>query len=400
MSVPSTEIAEYLKDPGLWYSKNGSKHRRPFPTLADLPHSAIPLNSQNSIPDPDNGEEKDFHKISSKHGQRRMKPLRLPVEPIPEIPQEFKNVRWDLDTEAVAGLERLGEYMRNPQDNDRSKSIGSNGLVVAATAANGEQVVVKISRRSGPLSEAVIDREAVFQRTASSVTDRVPRVIEEGILPFQTTQYNNGISEQRDYAVIVSQLVPGKNLFDINNIIARPLTVQNAVRIYTPLAEGIDALGHAGIVHRDIKPGNVVSDGKEAYLVDFGTATKIGSPGQRSIGSPAFYTPEHTKTEPEFSAATNAYQFGLFILRELTRKNDFMPLKNLGDPKSFDLSELLKAGTYYYYVKNWFDKNFVPYSWREAFFGTLHELPQYRPSATEFMSMLDKASKRSPGYNS
>ncbi len=108
-----------------------------------------------------------------------------------------------------------------------------------------------------------------------------------------------GIHEVNEYAglrVIVLELVPGGSLQE--KLRAGPLGPREAATIVRDLALGVHAAHAAGILHRDLKPGNVLleSDGTPR-LTDFGLALDVRVPPSRResewvSGSPAYMAPE------------------------------------------------------------------------------------------------------------
>jgi serine/threonine protein kinase len=95
------------------------------------------------------------------------------------------------------------------------------------------------------------------------------------------------------------------------------LDLATTVRICTHVAEGLQALWEAGMVHRDVKPANILLDlAGKAYITDFGLAkdsagTVLTRPGQ-PLGSMDYMPPEQIRGEPVTGAA-DVYSLGCVV---------------------------------------------------------------------------------------
>ena len=101
-----------------------------------------------------------------------------------------------------------------------------------------------------------------------------------------------------------------------------PLPVEAALRFAREVADALDHAHRHGIIHRDVKPENIlVSDG-HALLADFGIAKAVSDAGDRltatglSLGTPAYMSPEQATADPRLDARTDIYSLGC-VLHEM-----------------------------------------------------------------------------------
>ena len=132
--------------------------------------------------------------------------------------------------------------------------------------------------------------------------------------------------EDRDDVFFVMELVEGVSL---DNHIAelsdegRFIEGPRAAAIITQVAQALDAMHHAGVMHRDVKPGNVVLDRTRdrAVLVDVGLARRLGDRSEPA-GTPGYIAPESFRGDPE-SPATDVYGLAATAYAILTARAPF-----------------------------------------------------------------------------
>lgn len=93
------------------------------------------------------------------------------------------------------------------------------------------------------------------------------------------------------------------------------------------LLQTCDGLGYAherGIVHGDVKPGNIfiLNDGS-LKLLDFGVACNTGTKSERLIGTPKYFSPEQIRLKP-IDRRSDIYSLGLTAFRMLTGREAFL----------------------------------------------------------------------------
>src|SRR5215831_15137055 len=121
-----------------------------------------------------------------------------------------------------------------------------------------------------------------------------------------------------DGAFLVMRWLPGS----LRRAIWRgPWSAEATARLLEQLAGALTVAHRESVIHRDIKPDNILLDEDEnAYLADFGIAKNLstGSLTQEGamVGSPAYITPEQIKGEPVTTRA-DIYSLGLVVYEAL-----------------------------------------------------------------------------------
>jgi hypothetical protein len=112
---------------------------------------------------------------------------------------------------------------------------------------------------------------------------------------------------------------------------AEGTTVAEAIAIARPIASALAFAHDAGVIHRDVKPSNVVLEGNEpalALLIDFGIArlmdsvTSLTKTGM-SIGTPGYMSPEQARGADDLTPAIDVFGLGCLLYECVTGKPAF-----------------------------------------------------------------------------
>ncbi|MFK4834527.1 protein kinase [Microbacterium sp. ZW T2_14] len=138
---------------------------------------------------------------------------------------------------------------------------------------------------------------------------------------------------------LVMEYVDGPTLSRL--LRAGPLSTLQVARLAGQLASGLNAVHAAGLVHRDVKPSNILlapslspADCFLVKLADFGLAqladaTSVTTPGT-VLGTAAYLAPEQVRGEAS-CPASDIYALGLVLLEALTGKRAFSHASGLGE---------------------------------------------------------------------
>ncbi|HEY7122861.1 MAG TPA: protein kinase [Ktedonobacterales bacterium] len=208
--------------------------------------------------------------------------------------------------DSMAGMEgaRLGAY-------ELIERVGSGGMAEVYRAkqlsAFGREVAVKVIRRG--FSEDPLFRQR-FLREAQAIA----RLSHPHILPLIE------FGEERDILYLVMPYFSGGTLRSLLERVQGPLSLKDATEILEQLCDAVQYAHEQGIVHRDIKPQNVlIQRGKHLLLADFGIArdtsderlTMTGA----GVGTVEYMAPEQAMGKGD--KRSDVYSLGIIFFQML-----------------------------------------------------------------------------------
>ena len=109
------------------------------------------------------------------------------------------------------------------------------------------------------------------------------------------------------------------------------LSVEEAVRHGQAIASALDYASRQGIVHRDVKPENVMLYEGEAMVMDFGIAKAVSAAGSETltqtgmmVGTPAYVSPEQASGETNLDGRSDQYSLGCMLYEMLSGERPFV----------------------------------------------------------------------------
>jgi hypothetical protein len=194
--------------------------------------------------------------------------------------------------------------------------LGEGGMAVVYRAHDetlDREVAVKILRSQFASDEDFVRRFRQEARNAAALSH-----------PSIAPVFDTGVEGELEY--IVMQLVDGP---DLERVLADSgrLPVSEALRITSDVADALQAAHDNGIVHRDIKPGNILLTSQgDVRVVDFGIARALGDsrttqPGLL-LGSVQYCSPEQVLGAP-IGPASDVYSLGVVLYELLTGSRPF-----------------------------------------------------------------------------
>ncbi len=202
---------------------------------------------------------------------------------------------------------RIGRYAVS-----RKLGRGGMGEVFLAYSSAGSPVAVKVIRsdRLDPVTRARFEREAAIARTVIG-TNRIARFLEAD--PYA------------DRPWLAMEYVPGytlKEYIQEHEVLPVPLVASLGALV----VEGLEAVHSSGLLHRDLKPQNVILGVDGPMIIDFGLAAFVDASSSHDslstsgmvIGSVHCMPPEQAGGNPRVTAAADVYALSTVLLYAAT----------------------------------------------------------------------------------
>src|SRR5579859_6752118 len=242
---------------------------------------------------------------------------------LPSLPKGFSRVE-DLPDEFAAFLARRpllpGDIIANRFRLIERLGGGAMGEVfIAENLAIGRRVAVKVLK-----PEMLLDAE--FRRRFQHEAEAIAAIEHRNVVRFLDLLVG-------DPTFLVMEYAPGPTLADVLST-DKKLPLVRALNIARRLAWALEASHRAGVVHRDVKPGNVILApdpelGEEPKLIDFGLAKLATAAPEEAltrtgqiVGTPYYMSPEQVAGKP-VDARSDVYALGCLLYHMVAGRPPF-----------------------------------------------------------------------------
>jgi serine/threonine protein kinase len=202
-------------------------------------------------------------------------------------------------------------------------TLGSGGMgdVFLAKTATASKVAIKVIRRH-------LARDPEVRARFMSEVDHLRMAFGARVAGFEDADLD---AEEPWLAV---QYVPGVTLREHVELHG-PLPADLAPILGAVLAEGLEAIHKAGLVHRDLKPQNIIMGLDGPVIIDFGLAVLVDRDEHltltgHAVGTPAYMPPEQARGETDLTGAADIYALGATLVAVLTGHPIYPPQGLIG----------------------------------------------------------------------
>jgi tRNA A-37 threonylcarbamoyl transferase component Bud32 len=199
------------------------------------------------------------------------------------------------------------------------REIGAGGMAtvyLAEDVRHRRKVAVKVLR---PELAATLGSDRFFREIEVAAQLQHPH-----ILPLLDSGQTEG------FYYYVMPFIAGESLRERLAKVGE-LPIHDAVKVLVEVVDALSAAHAMGVVHRDIKPDNVMLSGRHALVTDFGVAKAVSEATGRNklttvgvaLGTPAYMAPEQASADPHLDHRVDIYAVGAMAYELLTGQPPF-----------------------------------------------------------------------------
>jgi WD40 repeat protein/transcriptional regulator with XRE-family HTH domain len=276
--------------------------------------------------------EADDARASVQIAERLAMALAIPLDGRAEFVRQARAARPEVDAlvetpapalEEIGNADLTGRAIRGYALAEKIGAGGMGAVYRAVQPLVEREVAVKIILPA-------FANHPDFIRRFEAEAQLVARLEHPHIVPLYDYWREPGV------AYLVMRLLRGGSVQGL--LESGPLPIETVARVLEQICAALHSAHRIGVIHRDLKPGNVLLDeDNNAYLADFGIAKNLGNPDLESqtqvdalVGSPQYMSPEQIRSL-SIRPQTDIYCLGVMLYEMLTGTLPF------SGPTPFDL---------------------------------------------------------------
>ncbi len=209
---------------------------------------------------------------------------------------------------------QLGKYLLT-----RELGRGGMGVVFEATDTQLQRKValkLMLSNPNADPKERAVEEERFIQEAQLSARLKHPNIV---------TVYEAGLLDGRQF--LAMELIEGTGFNDWR----KTVPVKEQIRVIRDVSAAVHHAHEQGILHRDLKPRNILMGGTRPYVTDFGLAKSLSKSVNHSltgsgavVGTPAYMSPEQAQGLERVDWRTDIYSLGVILYETMTGRTPFI----------------------------------------------------------------------------